>query len=56
MTASDICSCGYDGPLSHCHLCHTTGLTTAELLAHMAADHGVDLAAITVVDTTLGER
>lgn len=49
---TDSCSCGYAGPQSHCHLCHTTDLTTAELLAHMATDHDVDLATVAVVDLT----
>jgi hypothetical protein len=44
VTVTDCCSCGYSGPQSHCHLCHTTGLTTPELLAHMADAHDVDLA------------
>jgi hypothetical protein len=59
---TDSCSCGYVGPESHCHLCHTTGLTTAELLAHLGTEHDVDLAVsaerwpdgeLVVVDTTL---
>jgi hypothetical protein len=36
---TDACSCGYAGPQSHCHLCHTTGLTTPEMLNHLRLLH-----------------
>lgn len=39
MTSRDACSCGYAGPASHCHLCHTTGLASAELLDHLRLLH-----------------
>lgn len=40
MTADRSCQgCGYDGPGSHCHLCHQTGLPTADLLDHIRLIH-----------------
>jgi hypothetical protein len=55
MTDSDACSCGYDGPQPHCHLCHASGI---DVHTHVP-EHGVDIerwpdGAPVVVDLTLG--
>jgi hypothetical protein len=58
---TEPCPCGYTGPDPHCHLCHHTPSTSADLLAHLEAEHADMWAGIerwpdgapVVVDTTL---